>query len=89
MENDLFKKLGLMFNPINELNDIQSDIVEAKKYRLINKLTLLSTAEYRNRGKALTGKYAKEPTGFRNDLFKILSKLDYDDLQKMYELKTK
>tara|TARA_R110001606_G_scaffold398922_1_gene579552 strand:- start:3378 stop:3647 length:270 start_codon:yes stop_codon:yes gene_type:complete len=89
MKDDLFGTLGLMFNPINELNDIQSVIVDAKKNRLINKLTLLATAEYRKRGKVLTGKYAKEPTGFRNGLFEILGKLDYEDLQKMYELKTK
>jgi hypothetical protein len=57
------------------------------KEQLINTLTLLETAMYRCTGYALTGKYSKEPSGFRVHLYDIYSKLSNEDLVKLIELK--
>ena len=55
---------------------------------IINKLTLLETAEYRKRGLELTGKYTHEPARFRSILADIFEKLSDEDLTKLYKLKT-
>lgn len=55
---------------------------------IINKITLLETADYRKRGLELTGKYKHEPARFRSKLFEIFDKLTDEDLSKLYKLKT-
>jgi len=59
------------------------------KNTIINKLTLLDTSEYRNRGLRETGKYKHEPVMFRAKLVKIYEKLSEEDLKILLELKTK
>ena len=59
-----------------------------KRENIINKLTLMETSDYRKRGVELTGKYTLEPVQFRNQLAEIFNKLNDEDLQKLYKLKT-
>jgi hypothetical protein len=59
-----------------------------KRDNIINKLTLIETSDYRKRGLELTGKYTHEPVEFRNQLAEIFNKLNDEDLQKLYKLKT-
>ena len=59
-----------------------------KRENIINKLTLIETSDYRKRGLELTGKYKHEPARFRNQLAEIFNKLNDEDLQKLYKLKT-
>lgn len=56
--------------------------------KILNELTLVETAEYRRRGLALSGKYRHEPSGFRNALHAIFNKLNDEDLETLYNLKT-
>lgn len=58
------------------------------KEQLITKITLLDTSAYRCIGLSQTGKYAKEPIGYRRNLFYIYNKLRKPDLIKLLKLKS-
>ena len=62
-------------------------IKEAMKEQLINRLTLLDTSAYRCIGLAFTGKYSKEPQGYRARLAKIYSSLDVEQLKELIRIK--
>tara|TARA_S200002703_G_C3796648_1_gene245938 strand:+ start:113 stop:298 length:186 start_codon:yes stop_codon:yes gene_type:complete len=58
---------------------------ELKKEEVINKLTLIDTADYRRR----TNPLQKEPPLFRTNLSEVYSNLDIEDLKILLELKQK
>ena len=57
------------------------------KEKLINELTLLDTSLYRCYGKAKTGSYTHEPTGFRAILKKVYSNLTEKELRTLLTIK--
>ena len=57
------------------------------KEEIIAQLTLLDTSAYRCIGLSETGKYVKEPIGYRKNLFYIYNKLRKADLIKLLNTK--
>jgi hypothetical protein len=57
------------------------------KEEIIAQLTLLDTSAYRCIGLSETGKYVKEPIGYRRNLFYIYNKLRKTDLIKLLNTK--
>lgn len=59
------------------------------KRRVISRLVLLDTSEYRHRTFRNSGKYKHEPPKFQLELMSIYEKLSDEDLERLLLLKTK
>ena len=57
------------------------------KDEIINLLTLSDTQAFRLKSMRETGKYIKEPKGFRQELALIYFKLNLADLEKLFTIK--
>ena len=57
------------------------------KDKMLNEITRMEAAYYRNVGCNMLGYYTKEPTGYRQNLEAIYSKLSTKDLNTLHNIK--
>ena len=75
----------LMQYSTEKLMDLYIDMT---KEEIINKITLLDTSLYRIKGHHDSiGIYAKEPSGFRNELKELYEELSINSLNQLLKLK--